>query len=170
MAYEKQEWKCGDVVTAEKLNHMEDGIAEAGGGSEERTIMLNSFDMGKSKFSVDTIGQSGMTRTCCFIDVPFDEGDYITANGGNATDRTSWISSSQVARGSAWWISDVVRASFNTIQVIKVDENTLNKFEFKTTDRGGEHKLTDLSGITGFVIGNSANDEAIYTLFKGKLI
>ena len=32
MAYEKQEWKCGDVVTAEKLNHMEDGIAEASGG------------------------------------------------------------------------------------------------------------------------------------------
>ena len=32
MAYEKQEWKCGDVVTAEKLNHMEDGITEASGG------------------------------------------------------------------------------------------------------------------------------------------
>lgn len=29
MAYEKQNWKCGDIVSAEKLNHMEDGIAEA---------------------------------------------------------------------------------------------------------------------------------------------
>lgn len=29
MAYEKQTWACGDIVTAEKLNHMEDGIAEA---------------------------------------------------------------------------------------------------------------------------------------------
>lgn len=31
MAYEKQEWKCGDVVTADRLNHMEDGIANCGG-------------------------------------------------------------------------------------------------------------------------------------------
>lgn len=28
MAYEKQTWKTGDVITAEKLNHMEDGIKE----------------------------------------------------------------------------------------------------------------------------------------------
>ena len=34
MAYEKQIWQCGDVVTADKLNHMEDGIANCGGGSE----------------------------------------------------------------------------------------------------------------------------------------
>lgn len=32
MAYEKQTWQTGDVITQEKLNHMEDGIAGAGGG------------------------------------------------------------------------------------------------------------------------------------------
>lgn len=32
MAYEKQTWTTGEVITAEKLNHMEDGIADAGGG------------------------------------------------------------------------------------------------------------------------------------------
>ena len=32
MAYEKQTWTRGDVITAEKLNHMEDGIASGGGG------------------------------------------------------------------------------------------------------------------------------------------
>lgn len=31
MAYEKQTWECGQVITADKLNHMEDGIANAGG-------------------------------------------------------------------------------------------------------------------------------------------
>lgn len=30
MAYEKQTWQTGDVVTSAKLNHMEDGIASAG--------------------------------------------------------------------------------------------------------------------------------------------
>ena len=29
--YEKQTWKTGDVITEEKLNHMEDGISNAGG-------------------------------------------------------------------------------------------------------------------------------------------
>ena len=32
MSYEKQTWQTGDVVTSAKLNHMEDGIAAAGGG------------------------------------------------------------------------------------------------------------------------------------------
>ena len=34
MAYEKQTWECGDVISAEKMNHMEDGIANAGGGGD----------------------------------------------------------------------------------------------------------------------------------------
>ena len=29
MSYEKQDWTTGDVITAEKLNHMEDGISDA---------------------------------------------------------------------------------------------------------------------------------------------
>ena len=32
MSYTKQTWTTGDTVTATKLNHMEDGIAGAGGG------------------------------------------------------------------------------------------------------------------------------------------
>ena len=31
MAYEKQTWTTGEVITQEKLNHMEDGIAEGNG-------------------------------------------------------------------------------------------------------------------------------------------
>lgn len=33
MSYEKNTWAKGDVITANKLNHMEDGIAESGGGA-----------------------------------------------------------------------------------------------------------------------------------------
>ena len=31
MAYEKQTWVTGEVITKEKLNHMEDGIVNSGG-------------------------------------------------------------------------------------------------------------------------------------------
>lgn len=33
MAYEKQTWETGEVITAEKLNHIEDGIMENGSGN-----------------------------------------------------------------------------------------------------------------------------------------
>lgn len=32
MAYTKHTWETGQVITADKLNHMEDGIADGGGG------------------------------------------------------------------------------------------------------------------------------------------
>ena len=35
MSYEKQTWKTGDIITAPKLNHMEDGIAEGAGYTVE---------------------------------------------------------------------------------------------------------------------------------------
>lgn len=31
MSYDKNTWATGDTITAQKLNHMEDGIANAGG-------------------------------------------------------------------------------------------------------------------------------------------
>lgn len=30
MAYDKHTWTCGEAITAEKLNHMENGIASGG--------------------------------------------------------------------------------------------------------------------------------------------
>lgn len=43
MAYQKQTWRCGEVVTADKLNHMEDGIENATGftctTTEEATLL-----------------------------------------------------------------------------------------------------------------------------------
>lgn len=43
MAYEKQTWVDGEVITQEKLNHMEDGIANAGGGGGVTTDLSAIF-------------------------------------------------------------------------------------------------------------------------------
>lgn len=48
MAYEKQNWKTGDVVTSTKLNHMEDGIAEGGSGG---TPIINTTRTVGSNYS-----------------------------------------------------------------------------------------------------------------------
>lgn len=49
MTYEKQNWQTGETITKEKLNHMEDGIANAGGGDGVRTcVALTAGQTGSS--------------------------------------------------------------------------------------------------------------------------
>ena len=38
MSYEKQTWQNGDIITADKLNHMEDGISESGSGEDSGVV------------------------------------------------------------------------------------------------------------------------------------
>lgn len=40
VSYEKNTWQTGDVITAEKLNHMEDGIEAGGGGFDYQQISV----------------------------------------------------------------------------------------------------------------------------------
>lgn len=46
--YEKQTWKNGDVITEEKLNHMEDGIASCGmfvvGSTDDESTQTTTLD------------------------------------------------------------------------------------------------------------------------------
>jgi len=45
MAYEKQTWQCGEAITADKLNHMEDGIANSGGGGAVYRMTVERTDV-----------------------------------------------------------------------------------------------------------------------------
>lgn len=69
MSYEKQTWATGDVITAEKLNHMEDGIA----GDEANKFIVNITDNGDSTYSSDKTAkeiyeanESGMTPVAIY--------------------------------------------------------------------------------------------------------
>lgn len=56
MAYEKHTWVCGETITAEKLNNIEEGIEEAlaccGGGTEPLETVLG-FNSDCSKVELD---------------------------------------------------------------------------------------------------------------------
>ena len=43
MAYEKTNWSSGDVITAEKLNHMEDGITSVDTGVKFAIIECDGY-------------------------------------------------------------------------------------------------------------------------------
>lgn len=48
MSYNKTTWTNGDVITAEKLNHMEDGIASGGSGGVLVVSTVYDDDSGKT--------------------------------------------------------------------------------------------------------------------------
>lgn len=84
MAYEKQTWECGDVISAEKMNHMEDGIADAGGGdagyecSEKPTEIINEEVTTTStpySYYMGTLSYSGLIDAPT-ISVSFDGQQY----------------------------------------------------------------------------------------------
>ena len=92
MAYEKQTWANGDVITQEKLNHIEDGIAGAGEKGyecvEERALLLDEtvtlsvqddYDFGPINYSGEI--------SYPVIYVTFDGVEYTCPNhgeGGNS--------------------------------------------------------------------------------------
>lgn len=65
MAYEKQEWNCGDTITAEKMNHIEDGIANAsqggGGGGKVYAHTTISEEGNCTIYTLDITGEDVKT-------------------------------------------------------------------------------------------------------------
>lgn len=64
MAYEKQTWVTGEIVTSQKMNHMEEGILNASKGSglcvieketvfENLTVSQNDYEYNDSAYFVD---------------------------------------------------------------------------------------------------------------------
>ena len=50
MSYTKTNWETGDIITAEKLNHMEDGIADGG-------VLFINIDSNDNNYVMDKTWQ-----------------------------------------------------------------------------------------------------------------
>lgn len=72
MSYEPKTWSCDDTITAEDLNHIEQGIANAGGGTASEPLVVTlSWDDANSKYVSD--------RTFAEISSAFNNGrDILT--------------------------------------------------------------------------------------------
>ena len=71
MAYMKQTWQNGDTITAEKLNHMEDGIAEDGGRFDVNVTM---------EYQTDHYEVTDFDKTVEEINTAYNEGKNIIAH------------------------------------------------------------------------------------------
>ena len=54
MSYTPTTWETGDTITATKLNKMEQGIADAGGGGDEYDAVI-ALDVDGSQFSASIV-------------------------------------------------------------------------------------------------------------------
>ena len=57
MSYEKQTWQTGDTITAQKLNHMEGGIAQGGGISCD-LVITTTYSEDDDSYTVSASGLS----------------------------------------------------------------------------------------------------------------
>lgn len=94
MSYEKQTWVTGETITAEKLNHMEDGIAD---GGSEGTVIVNVnqgtgehqlyFILDKTAGEIKALLNAG---NVCFVKYDIDSVPDYFDNGIHKIGFLSW--------------------------------------------------------------------------------
>ena len=97
MSYVKNSWKSGDIITATKLNHMEDGIAAGGSGSESSQVVIDFVvnreqdaetgdvvylidSVSKTPLEVSSLIASGATSVIGNLKIIIEPGKYIIFN------------------------------------------------------------------------------------------
>ena len=108
MSYDKQNWQTGDVITANKLNHIEDGIANGGGvvvvhvTEENDTFTLDKTwnelqELLASGALVATVSEDTGFTTMQFLTQTYsDNGTYAVAFIGGAI-KPDWTGETAVA-------------------------------------------------------------------------
>ena len=104
MAYEKQTWNTGDVISAEKLNHMEDGI----GFPVYATLTISSSDNTSATCNLtrSEIEEILKTGTPIIMTAVLMGGDLLLMAGSGFVRYMSGIMSVSLQDGSSRWISD----------------------------------------------------------------
>lgn len=91
MSYSKQTWANGDVITADKLNHMEEGVAEAVNGalvfhftavydSEEQEWLFDSCDKTVEEVISAVGANTPVYGVCTASGSAFDEAVFTLDN------------------------------------------------------------------------------------------
>lgn len=85
MSYAKQTWVSGEVITATKLNHIEDGIANSGGAS---SLMVNVTDTTVDNFTFT------LDKTFVEIKAVMDAGGLVVFNMEGSTGVAAFVADS----------------------------------------------------------------------------
>lgn len=112
MSYEKQNWQTGEIITADKLNHMEDGIASS-------VIIINAV----AQIDDENVGGYSVT-----VDTTMSYNDIVNAlkNGAFVIVRGTIQSEKEVPR-EYWLTVDATLSSMPTPSITAVAFSYLAK-------------------------------------------
>lgn len=129
MSYEKQTWVNGEVITADKLNHMENGIADGGGGSgsDNFIVTINPGDSITADKTFDEVKQAWLSGSVILFKMPSmpnsEPGSYAIANPQFQSDFTNPV------RFFATYVSNVNPTSMAGYEVdYRPNEISINNF------------------------------------------
>lgn len=78
MAYTPKTWVCGEVITAEDMNHIEEGIAENCGSCNEPLLLTATYDEVSGDYTFDQTWQEVHDALLAGRRVLWTSGDSIT--------------------------------------------------------------------------------------------
>ncbi len=174
MAYEKHNWSCGETVTAELLNHMEEGIADAvelpsvtsaDNGKilgvddgeyklvdvSERTVALTAVPIKTTGCYATYPGSTEQKLPIALFDIDTNVGDTWMSVDSSFSNPTMF-SGVVKTNASVFFASETIAANLGGGCVVKVEDDTLSKFDIYF----GNSKLTDLSKFKAFYIHGDA--------------
>lgn len=108
MAYTKQTWNTGETITADKLNHMEDGIASSGGDTDtfKITEIINQQtgkpSLNKTYSEIIEAIESGKLAYIQFGNTRFYFSNCVTAGDGSEVLNFSLVDTSEIASGTMY--------------------------------------------------------------------
>lgn len=104
MSYTPTDWKTGDVITAEKLNNMENGIENSGVLVAAITDNGSSYSCDKTSAEIKAAMDAGVPAYFKFIESDFETRyylcNYATEEDGEVTVRAAEISMGNLASNS----------------------------------------------------------------------
>ena len=142
MSYEKQNFTNGQILTADALNHMEEGIAAAAGGADsgltqtEKTQMMTLFAASKDANS-GTLAAYNALAALWGVDIPESGGTTPTSVSLNASalrlikNKTYQLTATVLPSGAsqtvAWSVSpaDVASVSGGVVTALKAGTATI---------------------------------------------
>ena len=148
--YVKTEWQTGDIITAEKLNNIEDGIYNAPVPTGKITITENGEDIDVSAYATADVTVEGGSSDFSTAEVTIVNGSAETVMSTNCY---AYYDENEAGEGSPAMCINAINVPAGETVVVKVP-----------LYKGTAHWLNPLGNLTPVITGNITKNTSNYII------